>query len=389
MKRSVSNEINRFIISKPGLSHGDLSELILAKFGQEISPQAVYRRRKKLDAPYRPSELLESDKRVEKLKTDKLTVNRKYRNLLKENERLQNELDLALSTSGKIKMKRWKEKVSTGGSEAVAVVVASDWHLEEQVLPEKVNYLNNFNLQIAELRVREFFENTVKLLEKEQRSVKIETMVLALLGDFISSNIHEELLENCLLRPAEAIIFAENLLANGIQYLLDKTSVKVIVPCHVGNHTRITRRVHVSTEQGNSLETIMYHHLARYFKDEPRIEFRIANSYHSYLTLFNNFTIRFHHGHGIRYQGGVGGIFIPARKAVAQWQKLKRADLDVFGHFHSMKDDGGNFICNGSIIGYNAFAVQIKADFETPRQVFFLVDKKRGKTGVFPILFSK
>lgn len=51
--------------------------------------------------------------------------------------------------------------------------------------------------------------------------------------------------------------------------------------------------------------------------------------------------------------------------------------------------DAGNWLLNGSLIGYNAFAISIKAPYETPKQTFFLISKKRGKSGVFPILFDK
>lgn len=91
------------------------------------------------------------------------------------------------------------------------------------------------------------------------------------------------------------------------------------------------------------------------------------------------------HGHAIRYGGGVGGIYIPINKAIAQWDKSERADLTVFGHFHQQRD-GGNFICNGSLIGYSSFAQSIKADFEKPKQCLFLIDSKRGKTCTWPIL---
>lgn len=281
-----------------------------------------------------------------------------------------------------------EKKVSSNDSEAVAVILASDFHLEEIVKPETVNGLNKFNLQIAEERSRQFFQNAQKLLVKEQQNAKIDTLILALLGDFISSNIHEELLENCSLRPIEAIIFAENLLIGGIQFLLDNTNVNIIIPCHVGNHTRITKKIHISTEKGNSLETFMYHHIRNFFKDNPRVTFMISDGYLSYLSVFNNFTIRFHHGHAVKYGGGVGGLTIPVNKAIAQWQKLKHADLDCFGHFHQFFD-GGNFICNGSLIGYNSFAVMIKGGFERPKQAFFLIDKNRGKTVVCPITFDK
>ena len=83
----------------------------------------------------------------------------------------------------------------------------------------------------------------------------------------------------------------------------------------------------------------------------------------------------------------MGGIFIPANKAIAQWNKVQWADLDVFGHFHQMKD-GGNFVSNGSLIGFNAYALSIKADYEHPKQAFFLIDRKRGRTITAPIVFD-
>jgi hypothetical protein len=127
--------------------------------------------------------------------------------------------------------------------------------------------------------------------------------------------------------------------------------------------------------------------LARAFKDEKRVKFIIPTSYHSFLDV-SGYTIRFSHGHAIRYAGGVGGIFIPCKKAIAQWNKARHADLDVFGHFHQTRD-GGDFICNGSLIGWNEFANFIKADYEKPKQVFFLVDHNRKeKTVTAPIFLT-
>jgi hypothetical protein len=107
---------------------------------------------------------------------------------------------------------------------------------------------------------------------------------------------------------------------------------------------------------------------------------------HSYLQVYDT-TIRFQHGHAIKYGGGVGGIYIPVNKAIAQWNKARHADLDVFGHFHQQRD-GGNFVVNGSLIGYNAFAMSIKADYEQPKQALFLMDKKRGRTCLWPLFLE-
>ncbi len=274
----------------------------------------------------------------------------------------------------------------TGNSESVAFAIASDWHIEETVVSEKVNHLNEYNLSIARRRAVQFFQNTLKLLKKEQVATKIDTLVLALLGDFISGNIHEELLENCSLQPMPAIIEAKKLLVSGIKFLLENSDVNLVIPCHVGNHTRITKKVHISTEEGNSLEYFMYHVMADEFAGEPRVKFLISEGYLSYLQVYD-FTVRFHHGHAIKFGGGIGGVFIPAYKKISQWEKAKHANLDVYGHLHQVKD-GGNFLLNGSLIGYNAFAIRIGADYEPPKQLFFLVSKKRGKTVVAPITFD-
>ena len=111
--------------------------------------------------------------------------------------------------------------------------------------------------------------------------------------------------------------------------------------------------------------------------------------YHSYVRFFEGaYEIRFHHGHQVNYQGGVGGITIPVNKAIAQWNKARNVNLDVFGHFHQ-KFDGGNFVTNGSMIGYNAYAVSIKASYEKPEQQLFLVNREYGeKTAVMPIFLT-
>lgn len=131
----------------------------------------------------------------------------------------------------------------------------------------------------------------------------------------------------------------------------------------------------------------MYHNLAHHFEDEPRVKFIIEEGYNTYIDVYG-FTLRFHHGHSVRYYGGVGGLYIPMNKAIAQWDKAVPADYSFAGHFHQMKD-GGNFMVNGSMIGYNAFAMSIKADYESPRQAFLLIDKLRGKTVTCPILFPR
>jgi|TARA_R100000093_G_scaffold21879_2_gene12509 hypothetical protein len=343
---------------------------------------AIEKKASKLKLYKNLSENLEGDRNLLRARTEGNITKKKYKEALLENDRLRVEKEAILriqETPQKIKFTQRQN----GGSDATAFIIASDWHIEETVRPSDVSGLNEYNLEICDKRVKKFFSNAVKLLEITQKESRVNQVVLALLGDFISGHIHLELLENNTLLPADAIWRVQNYLISGINFLLNNSKIELTIICHGGNHGRMTKRIHHATEQGNSLEVYMYNNIALHFKNNKRINFVIAEGYHTYVDVYD-YKVRLHHGHAIRYAGGVGGIFIPVNKAIAQWNKGRTVDLDVFGHFHQFKD-GGNFICNGSLIGYNAFALSIKADYEKPKQAFFLVDKKRGKSIVAPI----
>jgi len=323
-----------------------------------------------------------SKKRKKQAVTDKKRVD----SLALLNERLSDEISALTALTN---------NVTTGSfvvptcddAEAVAVAVFSDAHIEERVDPRSVNGVNEYTLAIAQSRVEKFFTNVVRLLKKEQKDARIKTLVLALLGDNFSGSIHEELLETNQLPPVEAALLAQELIERGIRYILENTDVNIVIPTNSGNHARLTKRIHVSTEYGNSLETYMYCTMAKHFSAEKRVTFNISTGYLNYVDI-GGYTIAFHHGTFIKYLGGMGGPTISLNKAIAQWQKMRRADLYVQGHLHQFID-GGNFIINGSVIGYNAFALSIKASPEPPTQTFFLVDiRRKRKTVVIPVFLD-
>jgi len=221
-------------------------------------------------------------------------------------------------------------KSACGKSEATAFLIASDWHMEEEVKAEKVNNLNTYNLEIASQRAEYFFKNGLRLVNISARDTNIKDIVVALIGDFISGNIHEELLETCLLQPMDAILFAQKHIIAGLEYMLENSNYHITVPCIVGNHARITEKVHHSTEQENSLEYFMYKNMAQYFRKEKRITFIIPNSDDCYIPVYG-YNIRFAHGHQFKYAGGVGGITIPLIKWLNIQNGNIHADYTVVG----------------------------------------------------------
>ena len=326
-----------------------------------------------------------TDRKLYELREDAVDALKKYRIAMRENRQLRSELDALHEVRRNIKTHVIKPQKSDGESEATIVAVASDWHVEEEVMFSQTNGLNRYNLDIAKSRSQTFFSRIVRLARKEQQDVTIKELVLFLGGDFITGRLHEENLEACLLRPIDATIFAQELLNSGIKFLVENTKLNITVVCKVGNHSRITKRVHHGTEAGNALETMMYHNLHAK-RGSERVKFVIETGYHTYMKIYD-FTARFHHGHNVQYGGGVGGLTIPLNKAVHSWNLTKRADFDFLGHFHDYMTYR-RFVVNGSLIGYNAFAVAIKAEYQPPIQAFMLIDKRRGKTVHIPILFD-
>lgn len=319
---------------------------------------------------------------VEKQKRD---LKREHSALFDENQRLKVQIQEMIKAGSTPEIVVYKQP-SWERSDAIACALASDWHVEEPVDKESVHGLNEYNLDIAKARAERFFTNWLRLTDIMARDSKINTMFLGALGDFFSGWIHEELMANTLLAPGDASRFVKGLFISGIDFILRESSYVlegIMIP---GNHGRMTDKMHFSDPTGTSLETVMYDALVDRYRDNPRVRLDVSGHSMRYKTFFEKYVARFIHGYEVKYLGGIGGITIPIRKALAQWNNPIRADSTFMGHWHTFFD-GGDFMVNGSLIGYNLFSQGIKAAFEPPRQSFFLINARNGgeKSVVAPI----
>lgn len=340
----------------------------------------------KAAAPVAAQPTVDTDRASRKASAEISGLRSRYKEALTTIDRQQIEMDAINQISRPIESFVIEPSLGTPGTnEAMVALVASDWHSEEVVHADRVNGVNEHNSEISRVRAVNFFQNGVKLTRLIEAGVRVPWIMLPLLGDFCTNDIHDaDNAENNDLLPIDAYLRVQETITSGINFLLNHTTSKILVPCHSGNHSRTTHKTHIASEKGHSLEYFMYRNLANEFRSQAdRIEFQIAEGYHSFSEVYGQ-TIRWHHGHAIKYNGGVGGIHIPANKAVAQWNRVRTASLDVFGHFHQ-SNAGSRFISNGSLIGWNSFAEFIKADYEVPQQQMFVIDKKHGRTCHWPI----
>ena len=279
-----------------------------------------------------------------------------------------------------------KPSANKGQDEATVVACLTDVHIGATVLPGQVQGLNEYNIAVAKSRVDQFFRKVARLADKERQDVVINELVLFLGGDIIDGALHlDTIMSNEISEPMKQAVIAQDLIESGLKFLEGKFK-RITIVCKDGNHGRVTNKIHHSSRTGNSLEWYMYYNLAARL---PHFNWLIEEGLHTYLTLYAGHpgqrTLRFHHGDTISF-GGVNGFYTYLNRRRYQWNIAKPADIDVLGHLHCYTATK-RFVVNGSVVGYNPFAISLGAEYEPAMQALFLVDRLRGMTVSMPILF--
>lgn len=300
----------------------------------------------------------------------------------------ENMLERLLAVQDRASLRKLESNRRTRGR-ASAIICANDWHCEEKVDGSMIDGLNEFNLKIAEKRIGRVWTKSSYMIDFARSISDVREVVLWLGGDLINGYIHAENQESNFLGPTEAVLFMQDHIHTGIQHLLkDKRVERLVVVANYGNHGRATDKRRISTGFKTSWEWLAYNTVARYYQDNPRVLFKIAKGYHALLDV-QGYNVRFHHGDSVKFGGGIGGVHIPLRKKIAQWNKAGTpAHLDILGHFHQFADDWRYVLC-GCLVGYNAYAVDIGAEYQPPTQTFVVVDRTYGKVLALPLFVEK
>lgn len=270
-------------------------------------------------------------------------------------------------------------------NEATAIVQISDGHFGKIILPSTVNGLNEYNPDIAKKRMDTCASNTMKLIKKEREDVKIENLVLILGGDFLeNSQLHHHSEMTTGLSPMEETLFSREILHKYIKTVCEYGSFKKIaVACTRGNHARITHRMIASVDYRMNYETILYSILKDDFRGE-NMEWTIPDSEVAEVDVYGNM-LRVVHGHQIKFQGGVGGLTVPLNKYVMRMDQISKAFYNFVHHYHNLSYPTVRTTVNGSIVGYDPYAMSIGCSYEPPMQSFQLLDSRRGMTIKAPI----
>lgn len=127
-------------------------------------------------------------------------------------------------------------------------LIASDRHADEVVKTSTVSGKNEYNKDIAEKRITNFFANAAYMIKKRP----VDSLVIGLIGDMIGGYIHPELEQTNGMSPMRGVNFVKNLIISGLKYLHDQLpeleKITAIGIC--GNHSRTTKKM----QSGNGFE---------------------------------------------------------------------------------------------------------------------------------------
>lgn len=289
---------------------------------------------------------------------------------------------------------KWVVRSTKKGSPGVPLTLWSDWHVGEVVDKEQTGGINEFNLEIAQQRVRLLVEKIIDLCFNHQTNPDYPGIVVCLGGDMISGLIHQELVENMEGPFASQLFETYGLLKWALGTLADRFG-QVFVVAVVGNHGRLWHKPRAKNRVHDSFEYLIYNFLRQSFCPtdsagkrlpgyDDRLRFFIPDQTDAYFTVAGH-RFLLTHGDSTGAKGGDG--IIGALGPIVRGEKRVREvagyvddhyDTALMGHYH-VKVSLDNVIVNPTLKGYDEFARNIlRARPEVPAQMLLFVHEHYG-----------
>lgn len=283
----------------------------------------------------------------------------------------------------------WVRKAPSGKTRAgIPFAFWSDWHYGEVVSLSETGGANAYNRKIAQDRVRRLTENTIRLAKGfafRDTDKAPPGMVLALGGDMISGDIHEELAETNVAPPFVCVQEVFGLLTWSIDQLVAEFG-RLFIPCVVGNHGRTTKKPRAKNRVFMSYEWNLYTMLERHYANDNSVSFMVPGETDA---LFRVAGHRFllTHGDTLGVKGGDGiiGALGPIARGTVKFRnseyKIGREfDYLIMGHWHQELWIGRTFV-NNALKGYDEYArTFLRAEPSRPSQSLWFVHPEFGVT---------
>lgn len=270
----------------------------------------------------------------------------------------------------------------------------SDVHAGEAVRPEEMNGYNAYDERITDMRLGRFFERTILVAQNYLAGVEYDGIVLALGGDMVSGDIHDELQQTNWCSTYDACRWLAPRLKAGIEMLAEEFG-KVHVVSAPGNHGRDSKRPRHKLRSAHNADTHVAHLVADRLEGEEGITFDVPESFDVDFECYG-YRFSLEHGDNMRFNGTseIGAIGPVTRGTLRKSRQAQTEGrpfvVNLVGHYHQyIPAYTTGFIMNGSLKGYDEFARSWHFRPEPAQQALAVITPEHGVTVNAPVIVAK
>ena len=269
-----------------------------------------------------------------------------------------------------------------------AILMLSDFHLGEVVIPEEVNFANAYNSKIMIERLDRIFY----YLRYYCKKFDIKKLNLLFLGDLLSGSIHNELIRSNEFNEADAIFFLQEYLIKKLIEIENSFS-SINIEFVVGNHGRFSVKPEHKTAAKLNWEYILAKQMQQCFdyiqKENKKININISPSLYKIINITDR-SFLISHGTFMTGSGTGGFAGIPyyslAQTSAKLYGALEQIGIKnsnkfqdiLLGHLHTTASlgmfNGGTLRINGCIIGTNEFSLNKMKSVAKIEQTMLIVE---------------
>ena len=304
----------------------------------------------------------------------------------------------------KVKPIKYTKPTGKRRGESTQTVVAplTDTHIGEDVDYQQMAGLNSYSFEIFNNRLSGWADQVLNLVELRRASVPIDDLIVPMLGDMISGDIHDELIKTNQDNVMGQMIRGANLIAQALMSFAPHFKT-ITVPCVVGNHGRMTRKPPMK-DKYMDWDYMLYQWVAAFCKHQTNIKFQINTSYMNIFQVYDK-NVLIMHGDSASGAGSIATItkVLTNLRSVLQFRKglepeNAEANMEILepnllptsfdsvmmGHFHRVDEidiGTGHAIICGCMKGGDEFALQRLAVITKPQQIVTYWHPKYGYIG--------
>ncbi len=278
------------------------------------------------------------------------------------------------------------------GSEVAAVIKFSDWHIGEVISESETEGFGRYNYAVAKHRAQYITENFLRYVETNRAMYKINKLYVFAEGDFISGDIHRELVAtNEFPLPVQAVN-AGALLAQSVATMAPYFSEVHLIEVGPDNHSRLQPKPQFKQKATNSMSYVVHAMANALLAKHGNVETLVGEGIEELVNVNGtNFLIK--HGDTVKAWMGIpfyGMERDRGKEAVKRMQAMldseRKDNYEKFkkdigfdyiscGHWHVPGVVSGNILINGSMCGTTEFDHGC-GRHARPSQVSFLVHPK-------------